>query len=521
MNRLLKNTLGLFGFIIAMTACQDNTFETGSDYIDSIDLQPAYEIDEVTSYSEKIGAVQTNGLSNYLLGNYDDPIYGKSTTSLLTQLSLGSTNPNFGTNPEVDSVVLSFPLFGRKIEEDTYELDSIYGEGDFKMKIYESNYYLRNLDPGDDGEFDQNQAYYSDQIGEFENFFESTPLFESDVITYDEVISPITLIDSSKSEVDTIRMSPRIRIKLPKAYFQDKIIDQAGNNVLVNNNNFINHLRGLYFQMEQVGPDPIMFYLNFATDATEIKIHYTTERENNSTDDGDESNEKHESFKLNFQGIKVNLYDNDFGVDLSNQDKTNGEENLYLKGGEGSAGIINLFSGPDSNNDGVSDQLEELREKNWIINEANLILYVNDDIASTDQNIVKRLFIYNADDNRILPDYLNDPSVNENNPTNSAFIHLPPLDEDDNGNKFYRLRITNHIHNVINNDSTNVKLGLLLSENVNLTKTKKVKNDDPSEISKVIESSVITPRGTVLHGSNSPDEQKRMKLRIIYTETEN
>ena len=85
----------------------------------------------------------------------------------------------------------------------------------------------------------------------------------------------------------------------------------------------------------------------------------------------------------------------------------------------------------------------------------------------------------------------------------------------------YRLRITDHINNVINNDSTNVKLGLLLSENVNLTRVKKVQNGPNSEIDKIIESSVISPRGMVLHGSNSPDVEKRLKLRIIYTETEN
>ena len=55
----------------------------------------------------------------------------------------------------------------------------------------------------------------------------------------------------------------------------------------------------------------------------------------------------------------------------------------------------------------------------------------------------------------------------------------------------------NVINNVINNDSTNVKLGLLLSENLNLTRVKKVQNGPNSEIDKIIESSVISPRGMV------------------------
>ena len=177
-----------------------------------------------------------------------------------------------------------------------------------------------------------------------------------------------------------------------------------------------------------------MYYLNFNNDVSEIKIHYTTERESLNVEDS--IIQKNETFKMNFKGIKVNLYDNNFDVDLTSQDKINGEENIYLKGGEGSAGIINLFDGADTDGNGVSDLLEEIREKNWIINEANLMVYVNEDISPIDSDKARRLFVYNADKNRILTDYQNDPTVNNDNPSTSASIHLPPLDEDENGNKY-------------------------------------------------------------------------------------
>ena len=67
--------------------------------------------------------------------------------------------------------------------------------------------------------------------------------------------------------------------------------------------------------MEQVGPEPIMYYLNFNNDVSEIKIHYTTERESLNVEDS--IIQKNETFKMNFKGIKVNLYsDNNFDVDL-------------------------------------------------------------------------------------------------------------------------------------------------------------------------------------------------------------
>jgi hypothetical protein len=44
----------------------------------------------------------------------------------------------------------------------------------------------------------------------------------------------------------------------------------------------------------------------------------------------------------------------------------------YLKGGEGSMAILELF-GPDADNNGVADELETIRNSGWLINEANLV----------------------------------------------------------------------------------------------------------------------------------------------------
>ncbi|MBQ0740967.1 DUF4270 family protein, partial [Aquimarina celericrescens] len=85
--------------------------------------------------------------------HYSDPVYGMSETKLLTQLSLTQTNPNFGSNPVIDSVVMTLPFYSRQIEEDEYELDSVYGNGSFKLNVYQSNQFLRDLDPGQNGDF--------------------------------------------------------------------------------------------------------------------------------------------------------------------------------------------------------------------------------------------------------------------------------------------------------------------------------------------------------------------------------
>ena len=82
----------------------------------------------------------------------------------------------------------------------------------------------------------------------------------------------------------------------------------------------------------------------------------------------------------------------------------------------------------------------------------------------------------------------------------------------------YKFRITEHINNLLINDSTNVELGISVSLNVNLEELvqQQVQTNDGSELTVPI-SSVLSPRGTVLHGNNTSDESKRVYLEIYYT----
>jgi hypothetical protein len=214
----------------------------------------------------------------------------------------------------------------------------------------------------------------------------------------------------------------------------------------------------------------------------------------------------------------LNLYDNNFNVDLSNQNIEEGEENIYLKGGEGSSAVIELFTGPDTDGNGVSDELDQLRENNWLINEANLNLYINEEIAPSSKNRINRVFITNVEDQIVLEDYRRDPTAADN-PNTSRQVHLGPLNIDENGDPFYKIRLTSYINNVLNNDSTNVKLGLYVSSNVNQTSLVTTRNSQ-LEVSELLPRSMIeTPRGIVIHGNQSAVEAKKLKLKIFYTET--
>ncbi|MBT8253960.1 MAG: DUF4270 domain-containing protein, partial [Bacteroidia bacterium] len=120
-------------------------------------------------------------------------------------------------------------------------------------------------------------------------------------------------------------------------------------------------------------------------------------------------------------------------------------------------------------------------------------------------------------------DYLLDQSVSSTQ-VNAKIDHLKPLvridDEPDGAGIKYTIEITEHINNLFIRDSTNAKLGLVVTTNVNNIETLDLQ-DDQGLLRKTVSGALLSPKGTVLHGSNANDDENRVKLKIYYTEPEN
>ena len=67
---------------------------------------------------------------------------------------------------------------------------------------------------------------------------------------------------------------------------------------------------------------------------------------------------------------------NNFNFTLEDGNDVAGDEKIYLKGTEGSIGIIDLFNSEDLDGNNISDELDAFKSQrdNWLINEANLHL---------------------------------------------------------------------------------------------------------------------------------------------------
>ena len=277
--------------------------------------------------------------------------------------------------------------------------------------------------------------------------------------------------------------------------------------------------------------------LNFTTADAGITLFYT--KDGISQDENGDPIREQSIFTLNFNGNRVNVFDNTYNFPFIDGDEINGDQNLYVKGGEGSVAIINLFNGDENGespdyysfkNEFVEttggDGTGEFVRSKRLVNEAHLVFNVNQDIVNGEEP--DRLFLYDAINEVPLIDYFLDRTGNPGNPELSKAIHLVPLQrEDDEPNGLgikYKIRITEHINNLLLRDSTNVKLGLSLSGNVNIeenTNHFKILTSEDNLLQNIPISSIITPRGTVLHGNSSPMTEMRPYLEIFYTEPDN
>jgi hypothetical protein len=554
-----------------------------------------YEVQGLKAYSVKTEEVQTNNLPINPLGFYDNPYFGDTKANFVTQVALGTLQPKFGTGIQVDNVTLYVPYFStvKSINTDgsqVYALDSIYGvnkESKMKLSVYENGYFLNSFDPNNN--FQSSQRYYSDMNNVIDaqklgadasgnssstgerlnnsttNVAENDQFFfnKAEIVIYKKkynstsgVFEHIDANDAFTSDptkyVVKERLAPGIYLTLNKEFFKKKFLDGSTN--LFNNNVFRQYFKGLYFKMEQIaGQEGAMAMLNFSN--AKINFNYSS-----ISDPPAQQVVTYKTFTLNLGvnagGNTVSLQDFAYsgayntGLSASASNPTFGSDsNLFLKGGKGSVVYMDIFGDDEvdanTNNDdgilgntadpsfnnGIPDELDVLKRKGWLINDAYLEFYIDKPVmAGVNQMEAERLYLFDATNQKALADYVYDASSSLN-PKYSKYIYGGIIERDDtaaNKGIKYKIRITQHINNIINSSNTNVnknvKLGLCVTENIGLTTNFYYKNplvfSSGPNIEYFPESSIMSQQGVVLHGTNPAlpaNADKKLKLIIHYT----
>jgi len=611
-SRIIKVSALAATLFLIITSCENELTNTiGEGVVAGEPFETGKRTFKVFAFNRGIGAVQTNRLPLYQLGTFNDPVYGKTTASIVSQVTFpeGQGNPIFGdysqtvednadddnsdaTVPEnetVTKVILNIPFLpppnslrdrdndgvddqfdvdpsnpnsdsdgdgvtdnqekilgsdplddsedgtGKGFVANTFEkivdLDSIYGlppsntqdpliEGAVNLKVFRSTFFLRNLDPNSN--FEESQEYFSNQdFSSFvsDEFFDGQIFFNNQerIIFESDIDDPDTGVNAT-AQIKK-RMAPGLRIPLNTSFFQE-ILDREGRSELLSQANFNDFFRGI--QISGDAMDNLMFLLNL-TQAT-ITVTYTYD--DYSTED-QEVVKSEKDFVLNLllqtengrlTGNAVNTFTNEaypLGI-LTALDNGENASRIYVKGGAGTFVEIRLF---DELENGGADIINEIRAENWIINEANLVFYVDEETLNLNGGTVvepPRLYLYNAETNR--PIYNAERENNGANNSLGLFLDYDGLLERKSGEGAkYTFRITDFINHIIIRDSTNAKLGLTVTSNIIDPRVSGSLTDELPNIDIPVMSSV-SPLGTVLYGSgNGVSNDKKLKLEIYFT----
>ena len=545
-NSFFKFILLLFVTIL-LVSCDKDFNEIGSDIIGENHFGLEQDSTKgITAYNIDFGSVESNNLPINALGYYNHPFFGKTKASFVSQIVMDTINPSFGANPTVTKVELSIPYFSTLMSTDaetgnrTYELDSIYGSSKIKLNVYESNYYLRDYSASSG--FQETQKYFSGDQVDFDTYKNSSRLNNDNSVNQNdafffspEEIRTYKTVDGAQV-VDT-RSVPGMRLSLRTDFFQNKLFGSSAPGKLKNNTIFKEYFRGIYFKSEVSSSSPdqgSLALLDFKKG--KIVVTYKVDV----TDDTGAVTIKERQFSLSLSGNTVNFFENNYSPSytsgLANSNMNLGDEKLYLKGGQGSMTVIDLFKKEDLKGynaqgnlmgaNGVSDELDDLRNpsngKKWLINEASLTFWIDKSVM-TGTAEPNRIYLYDLNNHRPLVDYYYDNSVSPNAKYNK-YVHDGIIKKETTGDKRgikYRIRLTKHIQNLIYNDSTNVKLGLVVTESIGSINSAKLKNPFSSGnllVDRAPFSSILNPLGTVIYGSNpNVPVDKRLKLKIYYT----
>lgn len=535
----LKNLFILLILTTIFVACDKEFISLDSDISGENNFGVSDNKYEVIAYNKKLGPIQTNGLPSNLLGVYKDLVYGNTTASLVSQLSPTTIDPKFPAESTLDSVVLTIPYFStsKGIENGvtSYKLDSIFGTGAINFKVYENTHFLRDFDPT--AGFDTPQMYYSDRSLSASSQIPLSALRGTllmDTISFKPSNKGIKL----KKDKDSTLLPPALRFKMATDFWNNKIMLKGGSAELSNVNNFKNYFRGIYFEAEAIANDGSMILLDFRSNNANITLHYSSPAVV-TTDDRIKG-----TYVMNFASVdqqtnvdrntRINFLDNDFILPIPDGNKTTGDEKLYLKGGQGSMAVINLFGGTDFDNDeGTLTEFEVFKndfvetdaagkfvKPKRLVNEANLVFWV--DQALTQGQEPERIYLYDAKNKIPLTDYINDAQNNTDITNHLGKLQRVSSEKNSQGVK-YKVKITEHIKNLLLRDSSNVSLGLAVSMIVDVEgaiRQNSIQSSSNDPVKTVPVSAILSPKGTVLFG-NKANEEKKLYLEIFYTEPNN
>ncbi|MDF1694552.1 MAG: DUF4270 domain-containing protein [Saprospiraceae bacterium] len=453
----------LFVSAIFITACTDGTI-IGGDLVGdeeiSILFEDGFEFSGQTVLGDSIATYNiTTTNQTYLLGQIDDPTFGKYSSDIYTAIAFNSAFPNFD-NTVIDSIVLDLEyddagFYGDTTVSHTIEVFRVIEDFVSRDTIF------------------SNESFMTDMV----------PLATKTLVPSRSATIPFKVRDL---DVDsTIDLSPRLRIQLDNAYGTE-ILENG--DAEVSDSALIEAFKGLYIRTTPNGSSMMGLNFNenpdFNDGIARLHLYYTKTNSN--------GEEFPEDYSYLLRSVTSSTFNHDYdgsAVGDALIDPLGSDQFIYSHSMAGVNAEINF---PDLN------FLDNNNQDTIIINSAQLVLTVNEDEAmfQTETYPPATQFVLSKDneegEGRVLIDDITKDGIDLSFglQIHDGIVRETILD-DGSEVKTVSFVITDYIRNLLNDDISSSKI----------------------TISPIGRSE--SPRRTVFYGLNHPDFPA--KLRIAYT----
>ena len=295
MKKILTCTLVLLTCIM-LSSCKDEHTNIGEDILGNLENTILTDTITLQAYSVLEDTINTTNTSANILGHISDPVFGKSSAGIFTQLTLSGSAVNFGTNPVIDSIILTIQLSG-------YYGDTNSCVGIRVHQLYES--------------LDSQAKYYQNSSVSYD----PTPLNYS--------LTGYPIRPTSTIVVDTNILGPHLRIRLSQQFGQYLLQHQDDLN-----NRFQDFLKGLYINaISHTGSDGYLLTTSMTSALSGLTLYYHNES----------SNSQRYTFSCSDKCVRFTKFDHhyststntDFIQEVLQGQSALGENILFVQGGGG------------------------------------------------------------------------------------------------------------------------------------------------------------------------------------------
>ena len=330
-----KIKLFLFSLFFGSIAvgCNSDADDLGLQFFENNEAQgeqAAYDLVAYNVNNNDVVRSDSYSLKKATLGIFSENQFGMQESAYVTQVRLSKYAPDFGTNPEVDSVVLEIkPQYdattkavtttnvtheGQAAKQTLTKYETIkYGNPAATMNIVVHEITTDLGSVGTEILSNSTVATSGVPLG--------TKAFSGDIYAVS--------INKTSDNTALLTREAGLRISLNASYFKTKIANKSGAIELSNESNFINYFKGLKISVQGING----YLINFAPDQVTMTMYYKSGGKSNtfSFDLG--------SSNVHFSQISYNR-STIFNNVMAGIDRTNGDPLLYMQGmGGPGAGI--------------------------------------------------------------------------------------------------------------------------------------------------------------------------------------